>query len=108
MEEADSTFKEIETCFETLRTAVEERNYSALELALKRQRLLLSSAPKSDRRTQTLALKGSALISWALTMVKIQHAVYAHDLATILNTRYLTAQYAEAASARPELISVNG
>lgn len=106
MEDADSTFKEIETCFETLRTAVEERNYAELELALKRQRLLMSSAPKSDRQTQTLALKGSALISWALTMVKIQHAGYAHDLATVLNCRHLNAQYGDEIICRHELVSI--
>jgi hypothetical protein len=107
MEEADTTFDEIQACFETLRTAVEERNYPALQLALREQWTLMSSAPSSDPRTETFALKGSALISWALTMVKIQQTGYAHELATILNARYLKSQYAEANASRSELVSVN-
>ncbi len=106
MAEAEATFEEIEASFEALRRAVEERNYSALELLLRKQQFLMSSIPNSDPRSQTLTLKGSALISWALTMVKIQHAAYAHELATILNTRHLNAQYGQANAPRQELVSI--
>lgn len=108
MEEAEALFAEVEASFETVRRAVEERNYPALELALQDQRALMNNAPPSDPRIQILILKGSALISWALTMVKIQHAGYAQELATILNTRHLNAQYASEIDRSYELVSVEG
>lgn len=107
MEEEQAQFEQIEKSFDALRNAVEERNYSGLELLLRRQRSLMSSAPASDPRTQTLALKGSALISWALTMVKIQNAGYTHDLAAILNTNRLFSHYKDADSTDREHISIN-
>ena len=106
MEEADAPFEKLEACIEAVRTAVEERNYPTLELALREQRALMSSAPASDPRTQIFALKGSALISWALTTVKIQHAGYAQELATSLNFRHLNEQYGDERAPRHELLSV--
>lgn len=104
---ADAPFAEIEASFEVLRRAVEERNYPALEMALHEQRRLMSEAPPSDTRTQALALKGSALISWALTMVKIQHAGYAHELGAALNANHLLSQYLSAGTAESKHIYIN-
>jgi hypothetical protein len=107
MEETDRAFEEIEANFEAFRRAVEERNYSSLELLLREQRSLMSSLPICDARSQTLALRGSALISWALTMVKIHHAGYVHELSAMLNARHLNAQYGDTMASRQELVSLN-
>ncbi len=108
MEVADTPFAEIEASFEALRRAVEERNYPALDITLQDQRRLMSEAPPADPRTQTLALKGSALIAWALTMVKIQHAGYAHELAAALNANHLLSQYLSAGKNESKHIFING
>lgn len=106
MDEVENVFEEIEASFDALRRAVEERNYSSLQLLLRKQQCLMSLVPVSHQQAQSLSLRGSALISWALTMVKIQHAGYIHEVANILNARYLNAQYRDTASLRQELISV--
>lgn len=108
MQEAATPVEEIEASFGALRKAVEERNYPALERALQEQRRLLSSLTPSDPQIRTIALRGSALIAWAMTMVKIQHAGYAHELAIILNTRQLQLQYASEMARCPELVCLNG
>lgn len=107
MKAADTPFVEIEASFEALRRAVEERNYPALEVALHDQRRLMSEASPSDPRTQALALKGSALIAWAVTMVKIQHAGYAHELAAALNANHLLSQYLSAGANESKHIYIN-
>jgi hypothetical protein len=107
MEKEESEFADLEARFEALRKAVEERDYQALELALQGQRDLLSRLPASDPRTLDLARRGSELASWALTVVKIQHAGYARDLAAILNANRLFSQYAGTRAAACEHIVIN-
>ncbi|HEY7304266.1 MAG TPA: hypothetical protein VH601_09140 [Bryobacteraceae bacterium] len=107
MQEAESGFAKLEAGFEALRKAVEERDYPALELLLQNQRDLLSRLHISHPRTQDLSRKGSELVSWALTVLKIQRAGYARDLAVVLNANRLFSQYAGASAAEREHVSIN-
>ena len=106
MEETEAAFQELKESFEALRSAVEQRDYPALDLLLPRQRDLLRSVPSSDPRTQELALQGSELVQWAITMLKIQRAGYVQSLAGILNGKQVDSNYSGTSSKRADLISV--
>ncbi len=97
MEETDAVIQKIETSFESLRRAVEHRDYGVFDSLLREQRTLLQSVRPCDPRIRSLALRGRELVQWAITTIKIQRSGYVRSLVVILNSKHLDSHYTDPA-----------
>lgn len=80
---------EIQTNFDSLRSAVEDRRYEDIESLLQEQSILVKNLPIADPEVRDTLRQAQELTLWSLTMVKIQRTALEQSLAAVTQLKHL-------------------
>ncbi|HEX4808245.1 MAG TPA: hypothetical protein VH325_04915 [Bryobacteraceae bacterium] len=98
----------IESSFDKLRTAVEDRRYNEVQTILRSQRPLFEGLDFNDSDSFDLLRQGQDLTNWALTLTLVQRTHMERAYASMLRLKQMDSGYFITPVCSADLVDLRG